>query len=85
MVLTERNAASGDENETNHDNYVWAVQITSFSRRYPFLLRKVKAVQFPLQSVSKRRVCSIVSLFAISTESQEENNEPSGTRGGGGS
>jgi len=55
VVLTERNAASGDENETNHDNYVWAVQITSFSRRYPFLLRKWKQFSFRFRAFLNAR------------------------------
>ena len=44
---------------------------------------KVKPVQLPLHSVSKPAVCSTVLLFAISTDSQKENNEASGTWGGG--
>ena len=47
--------------------------------------RKVKPVQFPLQSVSKRRVCSVLSLFGISQllKSQDKDNEPSRTWRGG--
>ena len=75
MVLTERIAASGYE-----------VHITASScRRNPFPLRKVKPVQSPLQSVSKRNIYSIASLFAISRESQDAKNERPGTWGEGGS